>query len=220
MIKLLSFSVPTFCHEKQRRRRTCVAKKLSSSICTNIRTTRVSSKTTNRFHIMYPVSLVYFCRIYAKKQRGGGLRKQKAKVFAASLRSFPAIIQAKENWTKVVKKPGQTTTALLLPFASSSSPHIWPSRCVFRKKTKKLKNGLLHAKLCCTKYSSSRTTMLSLVMITCFFSNFHTESYYLNDYIERIVFVWKRRSLKSQEQFVTHQPSFCSSQLSTKASKR
>ena len=46
---------------------------------------------------MYPVSLVYFCRIYAKKQRGGGLRKQKAKVFAASLRSFPAIIQAKEN---------------------------------------------------------------------------------------------------------------------------
>ena len=65
---------------------------------------------------MYPVSLVYFCRIYAKKQRGGGLRKQKAKVFAASLRSFPAIIQAKENWTKVVKKPGQTTTAAAFCF--------------------------------------------------------------------------------------------------------
>ena len=154
----------------------------------------------------------------AELRIGGLLRKQKQRWFLLpSAQIFSCNYSGKGKLNKGCKKPGQTT--LLLPFASSS-PHIWPSRCVFRKKTKKLKNGLLHAKLCCTKYSSSRTTMLSLVMITCFFSNFHTESYYLNDYIERIVFVWKRRSLKSQEQFVTHQPSFCSSQLSTKASKR
>ena len=90
------FSFPTFCHEKQRRRRTCVAKKLSSSICTNIRTTRVVLKlqTDSTLCILFLQCSIFV--VFMRKSRGG-LRKQKAKVFAASLRSFPAIIQAKEN---------------------------------------------------------------------------------------------------------------------------
>ena len=147
-----------------------------------------------------------------RKSRGG-LRKQKAKVFAASLRSFPAIIQAKENWTKVVKK----TWSDHYCSAASSSPHIWPSRCVFRKKPRSWRMAY------CTQNFAVQNTLAAGLL--CFlwwwlpaslviFTQSHTT------WIYRTYCLCMKRSLKSQEQFVTHQPSFCSSQLSTKASKR
>lgn len=65
-------------------------------ICTNIRTTRVVLKlqTDSTLCILFLQCSIFV--VFMRKSRGG-LRKQKAKVFAASLRSFPAIIQAKEN---------------------------------------------------------------------------------------------------------------------------
>lgn len=148
--KITVFFSSNFLSRKAKKEEDLRCEKVKQQYLHKYQNYKSSSKTTNRFHIMYPVSLVqYFCRIYAKKQRRP--QETKGKGFCCFSQIFSCNYSGKGKLNKGCKK-NLVRPLLLCCF-------FFPSYLAFKvciqEKTKKLKNGLLHAKLCCTKYSNT-----------------------------------------------------------------
>ena len=121
-------------------------------ICTNIRTTRVSSKTTKQIpHYVSCFFSVVFLSYLCEKAERRRPQETKGKGFCCFSQIFSCNYSGKGKLNKGCKK-NLVRPLLLCCF-------FFPSYLAFKvciqEKTKKLKNGLLHAKLCCTKYSNT-----------------------------------------------------------------